>query len=205
MKEDIKRRLQIFLKKPVKNEVSLVYVLVETRKILDYSDKEYRNKLPTLYFFCNWILHIKMDRTPAVKILKKFDDAFKKGEDLLETSVGFSLFFSFFNELKIFLKDQKLPIDWISTTKNNLVNLLVDILSHIPLENPTGYVQKYVIGRLKKHSRKSFMIGFVLKDGNYKGWTITRKLGMSKSKFKDWVKKNNYTVEHLNYSSPLID
>lgn len=205
MKVNVKDKLRIFLKKPVKNEASLVYVLVEVRKILDRSDKTYRNRFPTLYFFCNWILHTKMDRTPAVRILKKFDNALEKGENLLEASMGFSLFFSFFDELIIFLKDQKLPSNWISITTNNLDNLLVDILSHIPLENPVGYVQKYVIGRLKRHKRKSFMVVFVLRDGNHKGWTITRNPKMTKSEIEKWVKKNKYTVGHSKYKSPLLD
>jgi len=54
-------------------ESRIVYILVETRKLLELQDE--LGKYPTLRFFCDWALHTTLSRAGAQRILQLFDQA----------------------------------------------------------------------------------------------------------------------------------
>src|SRR5690242_7328079 len=55
-------------------EPRVVYILVEVRKLLERTRQ--KSRYYALDFHCSWALHISMDRTGAVRILKRFDKAY---------------------------------------------------------------------------------------------------------------------------------
>lgn len=54
-------------------EGRVVYILVETRKLLELQGE--LAKYPTLCFHCDWALHTNLDRAGAQRILRLFDEA----------------------------------------------------------------------------------------------------------------------------------
>jgi hypothetical protein len=58
------------------SERQVVYVLAETRKILEVTPSE--EKYPSLRFFCDWVLHTTMSRKSAQVVLRNFDEAHAK-------------------------------------------------------------------------------------------------------------------------------
>jgi hypothetical protein len=54
-------------------ETRVVYILVETRKLLERQGE--LNKYPALRFYCDWALHTSMNRAGAERILRLFDEA----------------------------------------------------------------------------------------------------------------------------------
>ncbi len=79
MQNDIEVKLQKALSKRSYPEERVVYILVETRKLLEHDGEPpaYR----WLKFFCDWALHIKMERSSAQKFLRLCDDALESIKD----------------------------------------------------------------------------------------------------------------------------
>ena len=67
-----KLRRQFSSKAPF-TEMRVVYILVETRKLLERQGE--LNRYPALRFYCDWALHTSMDRAGAQRILRLFDEA----------------------------------------------------------------------------------------------------------------------------------
>jgi hypothetical protein len=67
MKSEIVQKLQTFLGAgPLDDDCRVVYFLVQIRKLLERSDAPpAQNK--TLRFYCNWALHVKLDRNRAAE------------------------------------------------------------------------------------------------------------------------------------------
>ncbi len=76
------QKLQDEFKIPIERESQVVYILVETRKLLDAEPKDIKNKYVTLQFFCDWALHVKLRKYNAGMLLKSFDIAYaRRGAD----------------------------------------------------------------------------------------------------------------------------
>lgn len=67
----IELQLATYVNRPPKTAADVVYVFVKIRKVLEHSNLQ--NKLWMLTFFCDWLLHAKLDRRGARKILEMFD------------------------------------------------------------------------------------------------------------------------------------
>ena len=171
MKEGIQDKLIAILAQGITKEAELIYVFVEIRKLLDYLENSTSDKYQTLYFYCNWMLHIKMDRSPAVKVLEKFDNAIDEGNHFAAAPIEF-VFKDFFIELSAFLIEQNLPADWIAGENNRLTicDLLISILEDIPLENSKGRIIKFAIKRFIS-PQKGFHLIFTLSNGAKPGFT----------------------------------
>ena len=76
MLNDNLSKLDEELRQEITSERQVVYVLVETRKILEGSGKT--DGFETLDFFCNWAVHTQMDRTSAKALVRKVDQHFAK-------------------------------------------------------------------------------------------------------------------------------
>ena len=65
MESEIVQKLQAFLASgAVNDECRVVYLLAQIRKLLERSDSP-QTQNHTLKFYCNWALHVKLDRNPA--------------------------------------------------------------------------------------------------------------------------------------------
>lgn len=64
-------KLQSEIKKGLKEEAQVVYLLAGIRKIIERENKA--SKFDYLNFHCDWVLHSKLDRWFAQKVLNQFD------------------------------------------------------------------------------------------------------------------------------------
>ncbi len=157
MVPDIRQKISDQIVKGVNTEAEAVYLMVQIRKLLEiYPSDDYLH----LNFHCDWALHTRMDRKPAQKILKLFDDVnvqLQKGvifKDLpdnlrqeIERIFGMSLFR---RELDTFLKQHSLPaVNCVKDGWTKFLWLLAKVIEDCPLEikpaNIGSSVQKITI------------------------------------------------------------
>jgi hypothetical protein len=121
-KKDIINKLQKFLQNHPKfeEECEAVYLLAEIRKII-----EKNNKYKTLFFYCNWILHSKLNYKPTDDFLlenfnKYIDFSKSKKEiqrDLINGQKDFFKLKDLNFELNEFLKQNKLSTEFLKSNK----------------------------------------------------------------------------------------
>ena len=115
MTNDILEKLRTVLSDGNWTEVSAVFVLTKIRKLLELADGQPTQ--PQLRFFCDWILHTRLDRQGAENILREFDalmepyvarnmSDFKVQADALEGLLSWE---RLREELRKFLNQRKLP------------------------------------------------------------------------------------------------
>lgn len=152
MKEVILEKINLELSNGIDTEPKVLYLLAEIRKYIDRCSKKEKNKYPNLYFYCNWVLHIKMDRTPAKTILNRFESLFSSTKNQKEMSNIFKKqekdFYSFVDlkkELLDFFKVNDLPTKLLENSNRwfKLKKLIVKILMDCPLVNEGGKVSKF--------------------------------------------------------------
>ncbi len=124
---EILEKLNTEINKDITEESQVVYILSRIRKYLEI--KNLKSQYKYLNFYCNWILHSKIDRTePVIDILREFDNGTDEGK--------FLEFNYFYNDFKSFLDSEGLDSEKILGKVNYLkfINLLLDILSDTPVE-----------------------------------------------------------------------
>ncbi len=72
-KSTIRIKLQDTLNNGIEDEASVVYLLVQLRKLLEHESQKVKDAYFTLRLFCDWALHIQMDRAGAQRILRLID------------------------------------------------------------------------------------------------------------------------------------
>ncbi len=136
MRNDIQEKLSKELKRDLKYESQVVYILSRIRKLLEIENA--KRKYKVLNFYSNWSLHSKIDRTePVREILKEFIE--KKGE-----RHGFIFYTDFEKELKAFLTEHGLPILRPSKIKK-FKDLLSKTISDTPLEILLGTKYRIIL------------------------------------------------------------
>ena len=152
MKSAILSKLSQELNSGIDTEPKVLYLLAEIRKYIDRCSESERNKYPNLYLYCNWVLHIKMDRTPAKRILNRFESVVSDTKDLKEISKiiieqekDFYSFVSLKEELKTFFERSGLPTTFINSSGRwfKFKKLLVEILIDCPLVNEGRKISKF--------------------------------------------------------------
>lgn len=80
MRGDIKEKITYLVSKRAPlSESEVSHLMSLTRKYLEYPNEELRDEFITLKFFCDWALHISLDRSiPAMEILVKLNDVIVK-------------------------------------------------------------------------------------------------------------------------------
>lgn len=158
MTDAILEKLSKELSGNIDTEAKVLYILAEIRKFIDGCGKDEKKKYPNLYFYCNWVLHFEMDRTPAQQILERFKKMLSNTANIKEMELLFTKeeknFYSFkelkkelnlfFNGYSIQTKLLKENARWLDFKK-----LLVAILMDSPLINKNGEVYElaYEIGK----------------------------------------------------------
>lgn len=153
MEESIIEKLNTHILSGINKESDVVYLMVETRKILERTD----NKYPLLKFYCDWILHNKKDNITSdiKKIMEKINKSIPKDikkspyprnyrSEILEFIFMKGLreeFKSFFRCFKLsegsrilFMKGK----NWI-----RFVNLLTKVLADQPIMNPIKEIEYF--------------------------------------------------------------
>ena len=124
-RSEIIDKLDKVLREDIVNEYQVVYILSRIRKILELEN--YSKEYKFLKFYCNWALHIQIDRTGSISS-ELFD---------LENGIdnGIKNFEYFKIEMKKFLNKNELPTKIIEEDENydRLKKLLIDIYKDTPL------------------------------------------------------------------------
>ncbi len=149
------------IRKGLHNEIKVVYALVYIRKHLEDLGLQNSKQYPNLYFYCNWVLHIKMDHSPARKILQRFetyisnDINFKTRVDkkrqlknisneFIINEAKFYLFIDLNKEMKKFYIENNLPLEMLRGKQwTRFIYKLVEILKDCPLVNDAGTVYRF--------------------------------------------------------------
>lgn len=135
------------LRLPLLRESQVLYIMAEIRKLVEHEQESDQNAFDVLEFFCNWPLHIKIDRKcNAEKIhlfLRAFD--FREGVSIQEHVAS-----NFFKEImhlarlrselyNFFLK-QALPHDLTANHRNwsAFLYLYTSIVSEVPMRYTKG-------------------------------------------------------------------
>jgi hypothetical protein len=107
---DVARKLLLELQKgETFTEPRVVYVLVQVRKLLEMmNDKDFE----TLKFYCDWVLHVKLDRKGASNVIKLFE-SIQKAADYGNVAL--------YESRSMWLFEQVLSAD---TFRNQLIDVL---------------------------------------------------------------------------------
>jgi hypothetical protein len=119
MQNAIVEKLRVELNGPVDTEPKVVYLLCETRKLLDYRDPK-----PTpspLRMFCHWALHVELTGRGTTKpfveqvdvVVSNLLNGITTGDTMPAENAlfrEFAFFDTFRNELRTFLADHGLPV-----------------------------------------------------------------------------------------------
>ncbi len=85
MRNDILGKLSILLRDPIKQESSVVYLMVEMRKLIEIKKRELGENrqvqyYPGILFYSNWCVHTELDGRVAQEHLKHIEALTKRGE-----------------------------------------------------------------------------------------------------------------------------
>lgn len=178
MKSAILTKINKELNDGIDVEPKVLYLLAEIRKYIDRCSGGERNRYPNLYFYCNWVLHIKMDRTPAKRILDRFESVLSDSKDLDEMSKiiikqekDFYSFLSLKEEMQTFFEENSL-----STTLTNdgakwfkFKKLLVEILIDCPLVNEGRKISQFAYEKgADDHIRFRVVVNEIKRLGSFK-------------------------------------
>lgn len=117
MEESIVRKIRHALEGPLDSECKVVYILAESRKLLDSARHDHGSFALRLY--CNWALHVDLDfpatTLPFLRIVEKYAKSVLDGcKDIVEENrmLGeFAFLESFRREFEEFLRSHRLPTD----------------------------------------------------------------------------------------------
>jgi len=167
MEDAIITNLREILSKPITEECQVVYIMAETRKLLDRLNLRY----PLLRFYCSWALHIRIDRlSPAREILETIAEDFKKEREEFKILdfVGLHLLKK---EMKAFLESSDLPLDLFEKNKwKRFKHLLINVLQDCPLEGRCDPIEKFLFVKPRVDSEDiDWIIKFPNDPTSYKG------------------------------------
>lgn len=160
MQPEILRKLDTLLRTGIQSEAQTVYLLAETRKLLE--QQQAKQQYSYLNFHCNWALHSKLSGDAAQRILQVFNEAnalLKTGLDLhqlprpLQNEIdALSKMWHFESELKAFLQANALPP--INATRPDgwvyFLHFYTNVISDCPLviaaNNAAAGIQSVTVG-----------------------------------------------------------
>jgi hypothetical protein len=122
------------------SEAKAVYLMVETRKLLDYRREDGRPDLTHLRFYCDWVVHISKDRTDAatIEVLKTLQSQVQAqirtvSQIAAVSATDFAYFESMQSELSTFLSDEGIDTTNLRRCWSEFVSILVKALENQPL------------------------------------------------------------------------
>lgn len=158
-------KLKNFLNKhPIfSEECEVIYLMVQIRKILDFKDSKY--SYDTLRFYCNWVLHIKLNKEMTTNLLSNMlepaVDSRKSGHDNARNIIN--LYSDFFKlntlkkELEIFIKEYSLLWNLSNKIWWKFARLLLEVISNCQV-----YFKSTVISKLEPVKADNGEFGYKL-------------------------------------------
>jgi len=177
MRDIIIEKISKEVSKGISAEAQVLYVLAETRKVLKDHDQSSAN-YPVLSFFCDWSLHVRMDRREARQMLDRVQDFYRGLDSYLSIRKNTS-FFPFVmlivlrRELRLFFERNSLSLDITNDVKKweQFLFLLLNVITDCPLISNSGYIRDCKF--IDYESRENIICKLKLQDGNTQ--TITSK------------------------------
>jgi len=184
MRDAIIEKLTQRLAKPPDSGAGVAYTLVEIRKLLERERRKADYK--TLNFFCDWVVHVVLDRGATPELLSILDAHLSNLDLTNRHDVGPDIeiyrFMSFEwlqEELERFWKEMQLPNNWVSAPAfwAECVKFYGEIVADCALTvNRPDHAGKYIhrvvlttVGLLPKEPEKEsfrFDWEFTLNDGS---------------------------------------
>lgn len=134
MKEDImsQKIIRELTNLPIDTEPRVMYLMVEIRKVLEHEDLKYG----ALRFYCDWIVHTKLDRSYAYSVYDEVSNNTTEGLDIIS-------FRKLKEEMSSFLQTRNLPTDLLiddnwELFRDNLIEILID--------TPVQKIDKVIVG-----------------------------------------------------------
>jgi len=149
-REEILENLYKALNKPIEKE-KVVYIMVEIRKFTERT-KEIGEKWQHLKYWCDWVVHTRLDKKFANETLTAM-------ESYMIKNPGNKFHHSYFNEQFIsleglrwelydFLKNNDLPTEITNIPPwDDFSKFLVETLRDCPLEKDSGLVRKFFFSK----------------------------------------------------------
>jgi hypothetical protein len=141
-------------------EARVVYMLVCARKLMEIGGTQY----PSLKFHCDWALHSQLDKKPAIKIIKLFDDLeqalqsdnHQKIDEARKAIHRVVNIQNFREEFGSFLAQHLLPNELCVVSRNwvPFLDAYLRVVSDVPLEfteTPIRHIRRVVL----KHVNES--------------------------------------------------
>jgi hypothetical protein len=113
---DIVRKLESELQQKIVSEPQVVYILVQSRKLID--DKKKATNFEALKLYCDWVMHTQLYFRPAERLMDKLNICHPLGLHPVDQAQKEKDFSSFFDELtldrfrdqfRVFLASEGLP------------------------------------------------------------------------------------------------
>ena len=169
-KVEIIKKLNLELKKEIKDEARVVYIMSLIRKILDV-EKNQKSKFKLLNFYCNWSLHVDLSRPKTTQVitdmLDRDIDCSKSAHDIgVKLNSNHADFFKLNDikkEIDKFLADNDLPSTLTKKSKQwiKFVKLLLKIIEDCPVVC-TKSSEKIKRMELQKNENDEYEYGFSL-------------------------------------------
>ncbi len=135
-REEIIGKLKTEISKKIINECQVVFILSRIRKILEIKNE--KRKYKHINFYCNWVLHSKLDRRNTTDLLK---DLFEKHIDSETTA----------KEIASILKNNQSNFFKLITIKEELINFFENYnLSVDNIINNWKSFEKLLLGLIKE-------------------------------------------------------
>lgn len=142
-----------------REECEVIYLMIQIRKILDFKDSKHRYK--TLRFYCNWVLHIELNKERTTVLLSNMLEpavnSRNSGHDNARSVINICSDFFKVNKLKreleLFNKENGISFDLSDNKWWKFARLLLEII-----EGCTVHFVSTVVSKLEpiKHSDKEF-------------------------------------------------
>lgn len=146
MRSAIVEKLNKHIQKGITSEADVIYLMVETRKLLEHTQKKSKG-YPVLAFYTNWTVHTRLSRThpgrremlghinKAAFANMHFDNKGASVHVPLQMSKAIS-FYPLQKEMDIFFRDNDIRTDLVNNTPwNRFILLLIEILIDTPLND----------------------------------------------------------------------
>jgi len=145
---------------PIDTEPRVMYLLVEIRKVLEHENI----KSSALGFYCDWVVHTKLDRSYASSIYDEVSNNTHEGLEMIS-------FRKLKEEMHIFLQTRNLPTELLvddnwKLFRDNLIEILIDI----PIQKMVGGITGSLF--FQKRDNKDVAFYFV-----YENEGIVKELG----------------------------
>jgi len=178
MQNDILEKLTRELSNGIITEAQTVYLLVQIRKLIEHNNNK---KFNTIKMFCDWALHIELNRNKQIiELLKEFDKSFKiESHDGYPNKYDYLSLKKFKEAMEDFLTEFSLPKDILKREDwSTFIRLYTNVVSDCPVtykDYEFKYIKEISISNWQPKDAPSEYLK--LREGFYLQWRVIKKDG----------------------------